>query len=454
VLGARRSHAAAGLLAGTGIAGYGIVLTLQGTPVFWTGLWCGWLALAGLAFRYPALGLGAYGAALYGTPRYSDLFDRLLASHLLHVLAAAVVIGTLASFRHRLRWLPMRPTLVWVLWAFGAWLLVVTLMSGDGGVQSRYGPRHAPWFFIHSMALATVAALALNRPSALWQCVMPIAAGVIVRATAQGLGGLRLEGDIGPISVMLLPLAVAVAKVERRSLVRWPAVAAALGCLGIVALTYNRGAFVALAGTLAVMAWHERRRRWMLAATLLIACGAGVWLVNSPYRARFEQAWRELTVGGSGSVTERFELWRAGFAIVGDRPFVGVGLGNYAATLDDYAPGLQGMVAHNSFVHIAAETGIPGLFLYAAIFGGALVSSGLTVRAARNASGAAIGSALQASLIGYLTAGLFISRHDMVLAYVLVGWVAALSAFHAAPSDLPADAATEDGTRETASAAV
>src|SRR5206468_6526411 len=83
------------------------------------------------------------------------------------------------------------------------------------------------------------------------------------------------------------------------------------------------------------------------------------------------------------------------------------------------------LVAHNNYVQVAAETGFPGLALYLALFGTALASAARVMgQSAHDWRGATAG-ALQVSIVAYLTAGLFISRHDMVLAYMLVGWVAA-----------------------------
>ena len=82
-------------------------------------------------------------------------------------------------------------------------------------------------------------------------------------------------------------------------------------------------------------------------------------------------------------------------------------------------------MAHNNYVQVAAETGFPGLALYLALFGTALASAARVMgQSAHDWRGATAGT-LQVSIVAYLTAGLFISRHDMVLAYMLVGWVAA-----------------------------
>ncbi len=94
------------------------------------------------------------------------------------------------------------------------------------------------------------------------------------------------------------------------------------------------------------------------------------------------------------STVERVAHWWAGWRMWEDHPWTGVGLGNYAQAYPHYAlPRWQDPLghAHNYYLNIAAEVGLPGLLAYVL-----WVAAGfwLAVRAVRVSSGLAQGIAL------------------------------------------------------------
>ncbi len=63
----------------------------------------------------------------------------------------------------------------------------------------------------------------------------------------------------------------------------------------------------------------------------------------------------------------RMQLWKVGMRMVEDRPITGVGPANYIPAFDRYARGpirKRRLVAHNSYVSVAAEEGLVGLALF------------------------------------------------------------------------------------------
>jgi O-antigen ligase len=192
-------------------------------------------------------------------------------------------------------------------------------------------------------------------------------------------------------------------------------------------LTRNRGGAVAFAATLPVL-WLLSRHKWRnLAVGLPVLVIALVVLRFTPMWDRFEGIW----AGGDDATTvqQRFDTWRGGLRMAADHAVFGVGPGNGHRHVHAYYDNAEpGFVAHNNLLHVAGETGFVGAALYVALFVAAFV---VLVRAARRHGHEPPGVAarmLIAALVAYHVAGLFISRHDLVLAYVLVGWAAAVGA--------------------------
>lgn len=117
------------------------------------------------------------------------------------------------------------------------------------------------------------------------------------------------------------------------------------------------------AGSLRAYLRHKRVMASLLAAACVTAASAmfAFYLVSSRLY----------------TVSIRFELWRAASAIIAARPLTGGGPGTFGYLLhqvadpDPYGPDVYYNNAHNGFLNIAAETGIPslaaGLWLIAAL---------------------------------------------------------------------------------------
>lgn len=117
-----------------------------------------------------------------------------------------------------------------------------------------------------------------------------------------------------------------------------------------------------------------------------------------------------------------------------DFPLVGVGPGNFAHFLLFYRPARDQMGAHNSYLQMLAETGLPGAVLYVVFFMGVLVllqkASQLPAKASEKASEiwhAQAARMLQLSVVAYLALGIFNNRNDLVVADLLAGWAVGLS---------------------------
>jgi O-antigen ligase len=140
---------------------------------------------------------------------------------------------------------------------------------------------------------------------------------------------------------------------------RWAAGVVLAGGMVAFALTYTRGSWLALlVGALVASAIVDIR--WSLAftaggAALLALVPGGLARLTSIFTAR-------------GGAAVRLPLWRTALHMIGLHPITGVGLGGYLkaltaqvkATPGIVPPGTELFSAHDSYLMVTAETGIPG----------------------------------------------------------------------------------------------
>ena len=128
------------------------------------------------------------------------------------------------------------------------------------------------------------------------------------------------------------------------------------------------------------------------------------------------------------SADGRLEAWYAGVLMLLHNPIFGIGMGQF---LEEH-----GLVAHNSYIHVAAELGVPGYSLW----GGALIFTALTGylfvqdRISKKKLDDAettlppeeeaelfLNKTLFFSLVGFMITGFFISRMFTLLLFIFLG---------------------------------
>lgn len=197
--------------------------------------------------------------------------------------------------------------------------------------------------------------------------------------------------------------------------------AAGLGLAGLYG-SVSRGGWIGAAGAAAVMAvLLPRRWGWSISAVVGVAAVAGLaWslnLVPANIAARLTSATdfigvqdvRGVTISNDNfAVVERLAHWQAAFSMIQDRPWLGVGLGNYAAAYDRYRlvnwPNALGH-AHNIYLNVWAETGLFGLVTYFALWAAVVW---ITLRGLRRSAGLERGV-----LLGLMGAWTHLSLHQL-----------------------------------------
>ena len=182
--------------------------------------------------------------------------------------------------------------------------------------------------------------------------------------------------DLAAISLLVFSLAFLYVRSPGPPWIRWSARLGALSMPLLILITGSRGALLGLIVFAAVMIAFSRRR---LGTTALLATLA---LISLPFlpdniKARFS-GMKFLTdtetIGRADtSAEQRFQILQVASTVAKDHPVFGVGIGNYPLANNQYAPtrpewwrahGFRD--AHNTYLTIAAETGIPGLLLMSA----------------------------------------------------------------------------------------
>lgn len=171
--------------------------------------------------------------------------------------------------------------------------------------------------------------------------------------------------------VLILPLVLAGLFIEKNKFKLLFFIASLAG-IGVLFLTYSRGAWIAfiiqlltllIFGRNILPRWVYNKFLWLLAAMVgLVAC------VVFYEQLAFRFFSRESTV----AAFSRFNQMKVAFYYIIHYPVLGVGFGNYATELTNVDRlvnvSSHGLVVHNIFLKVWAETGILGLFFYLSLY--------------------------------------------------------------------------------------
>jgi O-antigen ligase len=223
--------------------------------------------------------------------------------------------------------------------------------------------------------------------------------------------------------VLVIPIAFAIATVHGDPLKRklW---AAAGGVLVLALfLTSSRGGFLGLLVAGLVYAYRRKGLRGALILLVCLMCAALPTGIGGRMVATFTQGESEVA-GLEQSNRAHTALFWAGLRMIADAPITGVGPENFKALSLQYAPELtKSYIAHNTYLELAAETGIPVLVLFLLLVATALHTLNRATKLtgtpeARQLAGWAEG--LRCGLIGFLVSGAFISAQYEKMFWVVV----------------------------------
>ncbi|MFC2053439.1 O-antigen ligase family protein [Chloroflexota bacterium] len=179
----------------------------------------------------------------------------------------------------------------------------------------------------------------------------------------------------------------------------------------IIFLTQTRGAWIALGVVLIVLLMLRWRWGWLF--LVLVVVGT-IWLFNF-YGSKelLDALTSSTTIGG---IEGRVEIWSRAIFMIQDFPFTGIGMGLFSEVADSLYPFFSspGSIphAHNLFLQVAVDLGIPGLIAWLAILLTVIFVSRQVFysgKTSHNTLLTAIGAALLCSQIALVTHGLLAS---------------------------------------------
>jgi O-antigen ligase len=236
-----------------------------------------------------------------------------------------------------------------------------------------------------------------------------------------------IEGDTNYESLTLvtgIPLAIWMVRYETGPW--WRRIAAI--CTGLMAggvlLTESRAGVIA-AIVMGLVAVIVARRKVMTFGLLVFVLAAGVAVAPTGLASRFRSIKLEgpaADYGAEESTRIHLELAKAGLAMIETYPLTGVGLEQFKDSAPAYDPELlqvagRRYLAHDTYIEIAAETGLPVLMLFLLIMAIAVFNCRAARRSA-NAPLARMATAMQLGLIGFSIAAASVTAE-----YVTTFWI-------------------------------
>lgn len=250
----------------------------------------------------------------------------------------------------------------------------------------------------------------------------------------EGPGGFMSDNNSFALALnMTLPLLVGIAMVEKQKLLRFTAIGMAVLSLLTIIFTFSRGGFLTLALVAPLLVWRSRHRALVMT---VLAIGFAVLFYASSGSFKDDYMERATSITdyeADGSARGRLNAWEAAWGVIQDYPVLGVGPNNFQVVFRLYSPDPgRFRVAHNAYLQIASESGLPALLLFLAAIGATLWRLqrlrsylGGTERA-ELAWAEVYARMLQISVLAYMVGSMFLNTAYSELVYTLIGLSVAL----------------------------
>lgn len=187
-------------------------------------------------------------------------------------------------------------------------------------------------------------------------------------------------------------------------------------------LTFSRGGYFAFGAGLLYISWLYKRWLFVIMAVLMLALWQRPGLIL-PQAAveRIQGTTITYTVGyGKKAVVleesslGRINIWKGAIRMIAANPLLGVGYGQFPLLINHYQPSLGGAQkdAHNTYLLIAAEMGIPTLVVFMMIVFRLLKCSLEVYRQSQDALYRGIAMGFATGVVGFLVVNFFGCRFN------------------------------------------
>ena len=392
------------------------------------------------------------GHILNAVGRLNNLYDFLKPLHLVLVFAGAALLLYVLGGGSTRRLAPvLRSTTTRCALGLGVWMaLSIPGALWQGGAFQEFTDEFGKGVIMFVVIAGAARGFRdVERLTfAYLVCAAFYAAVVLSRFVVTGGAQWRLgslyyydANEFATLAVMCMPIAVYFV-IQRKSL--WQRIAGAAALLLLLRVFVwagSRGGFLALiaVGAFLLIRYRSIPIRWRVLTTALLALAFAATASDT-----YWEKMRTITQPGSDyNVTDeggRLQIWKRGIGYMLRNPLFGVGAGNFptaegtisvVARTAPIGKGVKWYEAHNSFVQVGAELGVPGLLLFVAMLASAFRMLAVVRRTVqrstrdRSPPPAALAETLQASLVGYVVGGFFLSLAYRDLLLVLLGIVVA-----------------------------
>jgi O-antigen ligase len=296
---------------------------------------------------------------------------------------------------------------------FFAGVLFAGLLSGSGFLAiSRYLAflTFLPFVLVsvrtHEDLRRVVYALALT-----FVAVFPYALRQMGRYGGRLGTGLYETNYLAANLILFIPLALAIARIQLDPFKRKLWVGAALTLVLALFLTASRGGFLGLIAATTVYAY--RRRGVVGAAALVLVLLIAAIALPTGLADRASATLEAPDTALEASNRAHLALFWAGLRMINDAPLTGVGPLNFKELSVLYTDELdKPYIAHNSYLEIAAELGLPVLGVFLLLIWRTFRGLGRATRVSGSREAtelAAWADGLRSGLTGFVVAGAFIS---------------------------------------------
>jgi putative inorganic carbon (hco3(-)) transporter len=283
--------------------------------------------------------------------------------------------GTLCVAAFVLDWFAMRRTIRFdvthaILLALLAIGLLSSLYAGLPATSLSTMTRYAGFVALYVVLTQFTAADGVFARVAWALSVGCAVAGVLaLRNFADGTTLLArpLYGDPNDLAYMLattLPFTLWL--MRRRGWRRVAALCMIAVILATLALTFSRGAWLAIAAGLAWLVVRERRYRTVVVVAALISAAPLVWFVTA-HEQQVTTGLSAKALAAGSNVTDRLAFYRVAAELTDAHLVLGVGPGNFPKYLNEVGGGPSEaamFVVHDAYLEVAAELGLPALALF------------------------------------------------------------------------------------------